>query len=106
MWRSEVTHLLPTIDKVAYTIDENGNEVPGYFNSKGEIVKGGNVVQWNDPYNQNDGKWVEQCLGAIVRVKCVQIFEDSLGYRWKQETVETALQTEDKLKGMDYDSIE
>lgn len=103
IWRAATTYFLPTIDNVSKVQGENGEEVYGYIDSEGKIRKGGNVVTWNDPYHQNDGKWVEQCLGAIVKAKCVQILEDGFGYRWKQEVTDTAMEPQDSLKGSDYD---
>lgn len=102
IWRSASTYFLPTIDNVSVTEDDDGNEVYGYIDSLGKIRKGGNVVVWNDPYKQNDGIWVEQCLGAIVKPKCVQILEDGLGYRWQQEITDTAMNS-GTLKGSDVD---
>lgn len=98
MWREQQTHLLPSIDKVAY-IDQ---ETLGYYDSKGNIIKGGNVVKFHNPTGVEDGKWVEQCLGAIVKAKCVQIMEDRLGYRYQVITEDTAMSPNDSIKGEDY----
>jgi hypothetical protein len=73
IWRAPTTYFLPTIDKVATIENGNGDITYGYMDSNGQIRKGGKVVEWNDPYHKNDGKWVEQCLGAVIKVKCVQI---------------------------------
>ena len=104
MWREQTTNLLPTIDKVEYT-EINGERRPGYLDSKGNLVKGGKVVEFNNPFGDGlvDGKWVEQCLGAVVKAKCLLILEDGLGYRWKQWVDATAMQPSGKIKGKDYD---
>ena len=100
-WREQSTSLLPTIDKVAY-IKEGDKIIVGYKNSRGEIVKGGNVVQFNNPTSKRDGKWVQQCLGAVVKAKCVLVMQDALGYRFQQIVQETAIMPEDTIKGSDY----
>jgi hypothetical protein len=41
-------------------------------------------------------------LGAIVKVKCVQIMEDRLGYRYQVITEDTAMSPNDSIKGEDY----
>ena len=98
MWREQTTNLLPSIDKLEMT-----DEKVGYRDSKGNFVKGGGVVTFNDPYKEHtDGRWYEECLGAIVKAKCVLILEDSLGYRWKQVVDATALQPDQPIRGNDY----
>lgn len=39
-------------------------------------------VRFNNPGLKEDGIWVEQCLGAIVRPKVELVFEDALGHRF------------------------
>lgn len=123
IFRENTTSLLPSIDKVAYydndvsinisdndtiyiynndNYDING-KIPGYLDSKGNIIKGGNIVTWNEPV-KGDGRWTEQCLGAIVKARCVLILEDALGYRWKQVVEDTSLSHDNKMQGMDYDT--
>ena len=98
MWREQTTNLLPTID-----MQTNDGVVGKYTDSKGNTVKGGGLVTFNDPYkDHHDGKWYEECLGAICRAKCVLILEDSLGYRWKQVVEATALQPNQPIRGKDY----
>ncbi|MBR4316182.1 MAG: hypothetical protein IKP65_04340 [Alphaproteobacteria bacterium] len=67
------------------------------------MIKGGKVIEWNEPV-KGDGRWTEQCLGAIVKAKCVLILEDSLGYRWQQEVTATSMKIEGEIRGMDYDT--
>ena len=118
-WREATTYLLPPQDKVAYVqnyqppkqsqdydeqdhIDTQGR-FPGYLDSNGWLIKGGKVIEWNEPV-KGDGRWTEQCLGAIVKAKCVLILEDSLGYRWQQEVTATSMKIEGEIRGMDYDT--
>jgi hypothetical protein len=105
MWCEEQRHLLPSAKQVATTDDTEKGLIIGYVNSKGELVKGGNIVQFNNPYEEHkDGIWVEQCLGAIVKARCLQIVEDSLGYRYQKLTGEgdTAILPDEPLTGADY----
>ena len=103
MWRERTTYMMPTIDKVEYMEDEHGELVPGYLDSKGNRVKGGKVVEWNNPFkDQQDGKWVEQCLGAIVKAKCYMILEDGFETRRIVEISSTAMTSTDPLRGSDY----
>lgn len=103
MWRERTTYMMPTIDKVEYMTDEHGDRVPGYLDSKGNRVKGGKVVEWNNPFkDQQDGKWVEQCLGAIVKAKCYMILEDGFETRRIVEISSTAMTSTDPLRGSDY----
>ena len=104
MWRERTTDLLPTIDKVEYIIS-NGEKVPGYIDSKGNLVRGGKVVEFNNPFGTEalDGRWVEQCLGAMVKAKCLLVLEDALGHRWLQWVEDTAMQPAGEIKGRDYD---
>jgi hypothetical protein len=98
MWREQTTNLLPTIE-----MQTSENRVGKYTDSKGNIVKGGGLVTFNDPYkDHHDGKWYEECLGAIVRARCVLILEDALGYRWQQVVEATALQPDQPIRGKDY----
>ena len=99
MWREQTTNLLPAIDKVDYVDGK-----PGYIDSMGNYVKAGGVVRFNNPYpDKTDGKWYEECLGALVKARCVLILEDALGYRWQQIVDATALQPSDPIRGSDYD---
>jgi len=98
IWREQTTNLLPTID-----MQTSEGVVGKYVDSKGNTVKGGGVVVFNDPYkDHHDGKWYEECLGAIVRARCVLILEDALGYRWQQVVDATALQPDQPIRGKDY----
>lgn len=92
LWREALTQTAVTAEQVA---------TPHYVDSQGNTRKGGNIAVFNQPY-AGDGKWTEQCLGAIVKAKVVLVLEDALGYRW-QETVEsTQLVSDTQLKGNDY----
>ena len=102
IWRDKVTQNMVTQEQVAYTTDEEGNEVPGYLDSKGNIVKGGNIVQFNNPYQkQTDGKWIEQCLGALVKAEVDLVLQDAVGYRWIETVTATALTSNTPLEGND-----
>ena len=99
IWREQTTNLLPDATRL-----EKVNGKTGYMDSKGNFVKGGGVVSFNDPYPEHsDGKWYEECLGAVCRARCVLILEDALGYRWQQVVEETALQPDQPIRGSDYD---
>ena len=99
IWREQTTALLPPVDTVEYTPDGR----PGYIDSKGNHVKGGGMVKFNNPYKEHsDGKWYEECLGAICKARCVLVLEDALGYRWQQVVEATALQPDQPIRGSDY----
>lgn len=98
VYRAPVTQLCITQDQIAKSDDNT----PGYTDSKGKIRQGGNVVTFNDPYGVNDGRWVEQCLGAIVKAKAVIILQDGLGHRWLEEVTTTELDSDTPLRGSDY----
>lgn len=101
IWREQVTHLMPSSDKVEWIEEE---VEPGYIDSKGNHVKGGGRVKFSNPFaGKDDGRWYEECLGAVVRARCTLILEDALGYRWKQVVDATALQPDQPLRGRDYD---
>lgn len=101
IWREQTTHLMPEKSKVEFLSD---NKTPGYIDSKGNHVKGGGRVKFNNPYPENtDGKWYEECLGAIVKARCVLVLEDALGYRWRQVVEATALQPDQPIRGSDYE---
>lgn len=101
IWREQTTNLMPEESKVEFLSD---HKTPGYIDSKGNHVKGGGRVKFNNPYPENtDGKWYEECLGAICRAKCVLVLEDALGYRWKQVVEATALQPDQPIRGSDYE---
>ena len=100
VYRDKVTQNCITIDQVSTVTLEDGSTAYGYRDSKGNIIKGGNVVEFNNPYPEHtDGKWVEQCLGAIVKPRVLLILEDPLGYRWQEWVEATALTTDQPLKG-------
>lgn len=99
-YRDKMTQNCITIDKVSTVTTQDGETVYGYRDSKGNIVKGGKVVEFNNPYpDHTDGKWVEQCLGAIVKPRVLLILEDPLGYRWYEWVEATALTTDTPLQG-------
>ena len=101
IWREQTTSLMPEKSKVEFLSD---NKTPGYIDSKGNHVKGGGRVKFNNPYPENtDGKWYEECLGAICRARCVLVLEDALGYRWRQVVEATALQPDQPIRGSDYE---
>jgi hypothetical protein len=58
MWVEQQRNLLPSFDKVAFVEGNDGIKIPGYYNFKGDIIKGGNVVEFNNPTGVEDGKWV------------------------------------------------
>ena len=65
-------------------------------------VSGGNV-QWNVP-NPNwptDGKWVEQCLGALIQAKAKVILEDNWGGRFTNWVHDTQFFIDEKFEGID-----
>lgn len=100
IYRDKVTQNLVTIDQVSTIENPDGSTTYGYINSKGQIVKGGNVVEFNNPYPEHtDGKWVEQCLGAIVKPTVLLVLEDPLGYRWIETVTATALTSDTPLQG-------
>ena len=100
VYRDKVTQNLVTMDQVSTVTNPDGTITYGYINSKGNIVKGGNVVQFNNPYpDHTDGKWVEQCLGAIVKPTVLLVLEDSMGYRWIETVTATALTSDTPLQG-------
>ena len=101
IWREQTTSLMPEKGKVEFLSD---HETPGYLDSKGNHIKGGGKVRFNNPYPENtDGKWYEECLGAIVKARCVLVLEDALGYRWRQVVEATALQPDQPIRGSDYE---
>ena len=66
--------------------------------------RGNELRSVHNPFGDKaDGKWVEQCLGAVVKAKCYLVLEDALGYRWIQEVSDTAMQSSDPIRGSDYD---
>ena len=82
LWIEKVTQDRLTDDEVA-VYQADGETKFGYIDSNGNVIQGGKVVEFNVP-NKNwpeDGVWVEQCLGAIVKAKVEMVFEDSLGQR-------------------------
>lgn len=100
IYRDKVTQNCVTIDKVSTITLEDGSKAYGYRDSKGNIIKGGNVVQFNNPYEEHtDGRWVEQCLGAIVKPKVLLVLEDPVGYRWIEEVTSTALTSNNPIVG-------
>lgn len=101
IWREQTTQLMPDSTKVEYLSD---HVTPGYLDSNGNHIKGGGLVRFNNPYPEHqDGKWYEECLGAVCRARCVLVLEDRLGYRWKQVVEATALQPDQPIRGSDYD---
>ena len=104
MWRERTTDLLPSADQLEY-VNVNGTNLPGYRDSHGNFIKGGGVVNFSNPFGDDhaDGRWVEQCLGAVVKAKCLLILEDALGYRWQQWVDSTAMAPTDPIRGKDYD---
>lgn len=98
VYRAPLTQLCVTKAQVA----KLDNNTYGYHDSKGKIRQGGNIVSFNDPYHKEDGKWFEQCLGAIVKAKAIIIFENGLGHRWYEQVTTTELQSDTPLRGLDY----
>lgn len=99
IWREQTTNLLPSLDKVEYLDDGR----PGYIDSKGNYIKSGGKVEFNNPYKNNtDGRWYEECLGATVKAECHLVLEDALGYRWIQVVDATALQPDQTIRGTDF----
>ena len=91
MWREDTTGLMPRQDQIEY--DNDGAPVRG------------KVVEFSDPHEEHaDGRWVEQCLGAIVKAKVLLVFEDLLGHRWKRWVDATALKSRDSIIGSDHDA--
>ena len=106
VWRGDATEMLVSTEDVPKEFDPStGKEVYGYRDDDGNLVKGGGVVRFNNPFpDREDGRWVEQCLGAIVKAKCTMVFEDRLGHRFQQVVTATALTPDDPLVGSDYDA--
>ena len=107
MWREDTTGLLPTMEQVPKILDKDSNKekIGYYIDSEGNERKGGKVVEWNNPVKDHqDGKWVEQCLGALVKAKVKLILEDALGYRWEQWVDATSMVSKQPLRGSDYDA--
>ena len=98
VYRSPTTQLCVTDAQVA----KQDDGTYGYKDSSGKIRQGGNIVSFNDPYHKTDGKWFEQCLGAIVKAKAIIIFENGMGYRWYEQVTTTELQSDTPLRGLDY----
>lgn len=71
-----------------------------------QFMKGGNVVNFEDvksKFGKDDGLWVQQCLGAIVKPQIKLILEDNLGGRWIEwVTGTTTAKADNTLKGADY----
>ena len=65
-------------------------------------------AQWNVPDESwpVDGKWVEQCLGAIIVAKAKVVLEDNFGGRSVSWVTTTALQMNNQFVGKDDGSVD
>jgi hypothetical protein len=63
----------------------------------------GQSVQYNEPNNSwpIDGKWVEQCLGAVVQAKAKVILEDNWGGRFTNWVHATQFVVKEEFEGKD-----
>ena len=73
------------------------------FNENGEQ----NVVKWNFPEGfPVDGRWVEQCLGAMVIAKARVVLENNFGERSVKWITNTAFSLGNTFVGMDDKSVD
>lgn len=62
--------------------NDRPNDSQVNFDENGKPTMNPKVVKFNNPGYKEDGIWVEQCLGAIVKPKVEFVFEDALGHRF------------------------
>lgn len=66
-----------------------------------------NIVKWNFPDGfPEDGKWVEQCLGAMVIAKARVVLENNFGERSVEWVTNTAFSLGDTFVGMDDKAVD
>lgn len=58
-------------------------------------------LQFQDPYNVGDGKWVQQCLGGIVTARAVVTIQSKLGGRQDVDVTTTQYLPQDQFAGTD-----
>lgn len=95
VWIPEVTQDRPTIDQVA--IGEG--DLPILTHPDGKSAR--KTVKWETKEYEQDGTWVEQCLGAKIEAQVELIFEDALGHRWSEWVTATQAESSDGFVGKD-----
>ena len=90
-------------DEVALSMNKCFPDKEIAYNEKGEQ----NTVKWNFPEGfPEDGKWVEQCLGAMVVAKARVVLEDNFGGRSVQWITTSSLDLGNQFVGKDDMSVD
>ncbi len=67
------------------------------------MENGGQNVQFETAGHKQDGKWVEQCLGAQVQVRCKVVVEDNMGGKTEKWVSEQQFNVNNgEFVGMDF----
>lgn len=94
IWMPYLTQHFITDDK----IDEDG-----YNDSNGNLIKGdGKIIEFHNPYkDREDGVWIEQFLGGVVKAEVEVVLEDPFGKRRKERVSIVAARSTDTFEGVD-----
>lgn len=94
---------MPYLTQQFITEEQIDNE--GYVNSSGELIVGeGKLISFSIPEGieaKQDGVWVEQCLGGIVKAEVEVVLEDPFGNRRKERVSIVAANSVDTFEGVD-----